>query len=509
MRRGGGVGYDFSAIRPRGRAGQRHRQRGVGADQLHARLRPVLRHGGVAGARRGAQMGVLRCDHPDIMEFVGAKRQAGRLNNFNISVGVTDALMRAVEADGTFELTHKAEPGVAQIAGGAHRRADGLWVYATIRARELWSAIMRNTYEAAEPGVLFLDRINAENNLHYAERIEATNPCGEIPIPDHGCCCLGSINLTRFVTDAVRRGGGVRFRALRGGGGGGGADARQRADGDGLAAAGAGARGGEQAADRARLHRARRRADPDGAALRQRRGAGGGGGPDAADARRGLSGERGAGAGEGGVSAVRCGEVPRLRQRPAAAGGDPRRDPGARACATATCSSIAPTGTISLAFADNASNGIEPAYSWFYTRKKREPDGSMREYRVEDHAWRLWRARGGNDAAAGVRERAGDLGARPHGDAGGDPALHRRGDLEDGERAGGLSVRGVRGPLPRGLAGGAEGDHHLPAEQRAGRGAVGATRRRISTSPSPTGASGSPTRRRWRWRRCAGRTGRS
>ena len=166
--------------------------------------------------------------------------------------------------------------------------------------------------------------------------------------------------------------------------------------------------------------------------------------------------------------------LPRLRQGPAAAGGDPRRDPRARACATATCSSIAPTGTISLAFADNASNGIEPAYSWFYTRKKREPDGSMREYRVEDHAWRLWRARGGNGrAAAGLRQRARDLGARPHGDAGGDPALHRRGDLEDGERAGGLSVRGVRGPLPRGLAGRAEGDHHLPAEQRARRGAVG------------------------------------
>ena len=148
--------------------------------------------------------------------------------------------------------------------------------------------------------------------------------------------------------------------------------------------------------------------------------------------------------------------------------------------------SIAPTGTISLAFADNASNGIEPAYSWTYTRKKREADGSMREYPVEDHAWRLWRARGGNTAAlppafVNALEIAG---ARPHEDAGGDPALRRRGDLEDRQRARGLPVRGLRVALPRGLACRAEGHHHLSAEQRARFGSVG-RRRRDAAGPRP------------------------
>ena len=181
MRRGGGIGYDFSRIRPR-------RDRIVSLDSsasgpvsfmgLYDALCSTIMS---AGHRRGAMMSVLRIDHPDIEEFIRAKRNEGSLTNFNISVGVTDEFMQAVAKDDTFDL-----------------RFDGR-VYRTIAARTLWDEIMRSTWDWAEPGILFLDRINSDNPLYYCETIEATNPCGEQPLPPYGACLLGSFNLVKYV----------------------------------------------------------------------------------------------------------------------------------------------------------------------------------------------------------------------------------------------------------------------------------------------------------------------
>ena len=181
MRRGGGIGYDFSTLRPRGALIKKLESTATGPIAFMEIFDAVGRAISSSGHRRGAQMGVLRVDHPDIEEFVRAKHRHGHLTGFNVSVAVTDDFMRAVERDGMHTLVFERRP------------------YGEVRARDLWEAIMRGTWDWAEPGVLFIDRINAMNNLSYCETIAATNPCGEQPLPPFGACLLGSFNLCRYL----------------------------------------------------------------------------------------------------------------------------------------------------------------------------------------------------------------------------------------------------------------------------------------------------------------------
>ncbi|MGR3249880.1 MAG: adenosylcobalamin-dependent ribonucleoside-diphosphate reductase [Paracoccus sp. (in: a-proteobacteria)] len=371
MQQGGGIGYDFSTIRPRGAA-----VKGVAADASgplsfmdvwDAMCRTIMS----AGSRRGAMMATMRCDHPDVEHFIEAKQDSARLRMFNLSVLVTDDFMEAVKADGPWELTFEGK------------------VFRTLQARDLWNRIMKATYDFAEPGVIFIDRINKANNLSYVETIAATNPCGEQPLPPYGACLLGSINLARLVTNPFTDAAELDPEAL-----------------DDLVRTAVRMMDNVVDASKFPLE-----AQAEEARNKRRIGLGVTG---LADALLMLGLRYGA---EDAVAQTRVwmkaiarsaylasvdlakekGAFPLFDAKKYLASGfmskmdkDVRDAIAKHGIRNALLTSIAPTGTISL-YAGNVSSGIEPVFAYAYTRKVLQKDGSRTEEEVVDYAVQMWR----------------------------------------------------------------------------------------------------------------------
>jgi ribonucleoside-diphosphate reductase alpha chain len=378
MQQGGGIGYDFSSLRPKGSP-----VKGVGADASgplsfmevwDAMCRTIMS----AGSRRGAMMATLRCDHPDIEAFIDAKREPGRLTNFNLSVLVTDAFMKSVESDADWPLMF------------------GNQVFRTVRARVLWERITRATYDNAEPGVIFIDRINTRNNLAYCETIHATNPCSEQPLPPYGARLLGSINLARLVRHSFTTRACIDHDEL--------ADLartavrmmdntvdvsgypldEQRQEAFAKRRIGLGMTGLADALMMMGLRYGSMEAAAQAEAWAQTIN------HAAYRASCGLALEKGAFP-LFDCDAYLAGET--VRELP----DDIRAAIAAAGIRNALLTSIAPTGTISL-LADNVSSGIEPVFALTYLRKILERDGSRREEDVTDYAVRRFREQFGDEA---------------------------------------------------------------------------------------------------------------
>ena len=376
MQQGGGIGYDFSTIRPKGAL-----VKGVAADASgplsfmdvwDSMCRTIMS----AGSRRGAMMATLRCDHPDIEDFIAAKSDPARLRMFNVSVLVTDPFMAAVKADGDWDLVFEGQ------------------IYKTLSARKLWDQIMQSTFEFAEPGVIFIDRINQANNLSYCETIAATNPCGEQPLPPYGACLLGSINLARLVEAPFERGAQLSAAALQ----------------DLVATA---VRMMDNVVDASNFPLEAQALE---ARNKRRIGLGVTGLADAL-LMLGLryGSEAAARQTEDWLHAIaraaylasvqlakEKGAFPLFEAGPYLASGamqgmdeDVRAEIATHGIRNALLTSIAPTGTISL-YAGNVSSGIEPVFAYAYTRKVLQKDGSRSEEEVVDYAVQMWRDKFGD-----------------------------------------------------------------------------------------------------------------
>ena len=376
MQQGGGIGYDFTTVRPKGA-----KVKGVAADASgplsfmdvwDAMCRTIMS----AGSRRGAMMATMRCDHPDILDFITAKRDPARLRMFNVSVLVTDAFMAAVKSDEKWDLLFEGE------------------VFQTMKAVDLWDQIMSSTFEFAEPGVIFIDRINKANNLSYCETIAATNPCGEQPLPPYGACLLGSINMARLVSNPFSEGAKLNEAGMAN-----------------LVATAVRMMDNVVDASRFPLDEQRREAE-----AKRRVGLGVTGLADALL----MVGLR-YGSEEAAVQteawmhqiaraaylasvelAKEKGAFPLFDSEGYLASGamedmdsDVRQAIAQYGIRNALLTSIAPTGTISL-YAGNVSSGIEPVFAYAYTRKVLQKDGSRTEEEVIDYAVQMWRDKMGD-----------------------------------------------------------------------------------------------------------------